>query len=430
MSSNTFDLAPASIGMVALPSTLLIETAELLSTINSLTVDVPFECVVSITSFLNPPIGPFTNVRDEFDFAVSRPLGTGFPEKDQLMSTDISEFHQESTEFFNEQVFCELIRADITEWNEALNRVPLLGIMIAEEGTFTEVSQKMILDLTVKILQNQQVKGVKVSVVLQELSAQIPMRARIAFPAGQNVLEIKTIKNRTKITQCRLIQPKVGTTSKLFIAGFVRKNIQYAANPTPVVPACTTPDITLTVPLTINCSADITGTVSCSGVSVSGATVNFTTSVGTGAVKFFPNPAVTDVNGTFTATLTAAQGTSGTVNITASATVNGVQVSTMSSTNLNCGSPCPLLASQKFFSRVSSGTVVGNDLVIPAVTFTDDDGNNITAFPSVFHYYNLFINGMIQPNGVVFVSPSQILISGGAVLDSDDPIALEFVVNV
>jgi hypothetical protein len=93
---------------------------------------------------------------------VSRPLaGFGFPEKDQLMSTDISQFHQQSTEFFNEQVFCELIRADITEWDEALDRVAIpgtTGITAVEEGQFTQLSEKMILDLQFKILQNQQVR--------------------------------------------------------------------------------------------------------------------------------------------------------------------------------------------------------------------------------------------------------------------------------
>ncbi|WCK55054.1 hypothetical protein PP175_03415 [Aneurinibacillus sp. Ricciae_BoGa-3] len=140
--------------MVELPPTPLTMTTELLSTINSLTVDVPFDCVAPITSFLTPPVGPFLNTRNEFDFLVSRPLGTGFPEKDTLMSTDLSQFHQEkSTEFFNEQVFVELISADITEWDESLNRVPIPGLSGAqavEEGTFTQMSEKMVL-IEVKI---------------------------------------------------------------------------------------------------------------------------------------------------------------------------------------------------------------------------------------------------------------------------------------
>lgn len=42
---------------------------------------------------------------------------------------------------------------------------------------------------------------VKIPVVLQEISVQIPMHAEIDFPMGQNVLEVKTIGKKTFITQ-------------------------------------------------------------------------------------------------------------------------------------------------------------------------------------------------------------------------------------
>lgn len=63
---------------------------------------------------------------------------------------------------------------------------------------------------------------VKVPVVLAEKTLQIPVDTVIRFP--EPVLEIKDIKKRLKLTQCRLLLP----TNKLFIRGFVRKNIQYA----------------------------------------------------------------------------------------------------------------------------------------------------------------------------------------------------------
>jgi hypothetical protein len=112
---------------------------EVHSAIRSLTIDVPFDCVVQINEFLTPPIGPFVNVCEEFDFFVTKRL------------------HRQSTEFFNEPIFCELVRSDITEWSEAINRTELRGGSF-EEGTFNEVSEKMVLDLTVKILQKQQIR--------------------------------------------------------------------------------------------------------------------------------------------------------------------------------------------------------------------------------------------------------------------------------
>ncbi|MGG4489139.1 CsxC family protein [Metabacillus idriensis] len=135
---------------------------EILAPIQSLTVEVPFDCVAEINGFRNLPVGPFTDMRDEFGFLISQELPNGrtFAEKDRLDGTDLSQFHQISTEFFNELPFCELIRADIIEFDESLNRMPFAADNpnVVGEGTFTRLSEKMVLDLTVKLLQKQQVR--------------------------------------------------------------------------------------------------------------------------------------------------------------------------------------------------------------------------------------------------------------------------------
>ncbi|MDP4170690.1 MAG: DUF3794 domain-containing protein [Bacillota bacterium] len=133
---------------------------EILSAINSLTVEVPWSCVAEVTGFLNLPVGPFTDTRTDFGYLISQPLpnGQNFAAKDTLEGTDLSQFHQISTQFFNEMPFCELIRADIIEIDESLDRVPLTAPGVVGEGTFTRLSEKMVLDLTLKLLQNQQVR--------------------------------------------------------------------------------------------------------------------------------------------------------------------------------------------------------------------------------------------------------------------------------
>lgn len=137
---------------------------EILSTIRSLTVEVPFDCVAEIEDFLNFPVGPFTDDREEFGYLISQelPNGRDFAQKDRLDGTDLSQFHQISKEFYNELPFCELIRADIIEFDESLDRVALEGgtgdQQIVGEGTFTRLSEKMVLDLTLKLLQKQQVR--------------------------------------------------------------------------------------------------------------------------------------------------------------------------------------------------------------------------------------------------------------------------------
>jgi hypothetical protein len=129
------------------------------SELRSLTVDVPFECVTTIRAdqFISPPQLPFVNARSEFDFFRAQDLGQGFPEKDQLLSSDLSQFHQVSRQFYNEIPFCELISSNIIEWDESIDRIPLPNHKPFEEGTFQNIVEKMFLQFTLKVLQNQQV---------------------------------------------------------------------------------------------------------------------------------------------------------------------------------------------------------------------------------------------------------------------------------
>ncbi|MFG6496354.1 DUF3794 domain-containing protein [Fictibacillus sp. UD] len=138
---------------------------EVLSTIKSLTVDVKWDCVTEVDEFLTNPVGPFYDTRADWGYLVSRTLPDGNPAKDRLHGTDLSQFHQDSTQYFNEMPFCELIQADIIEIDEALTPLTDLALpmgtdpnSIVGERTFTELSEKMVLELTVKLLQLQQVR--------------------------------------------------------------------------------------------------------------------------------------------------------------------------------------------------------------------------------------------------------------------------------
>ena len=130
------------------------------SSLKSLTTDIPFECVVTIPAgdFISPPQRPVLNARAEFDFFRAQNLGHGFPEKDQLLSSDLSQFHQQSSQFYNELPFCELISSTITEWDEAVDRKPLHGNAPFEEGYFHRIVEKIFLEFTIKVLQNQQAR--------------------------------------------------------------------------------------------------------------------------------------------------------------------------------------------------------------------------------------------------------------------------------
>lgn len=123
------------------------------------TVDVPFSCMAPVIFNGATPASILLNTADEFEFFRSQPLsGPGFAEKDRLLSGDLSEFNQVSQEFFNELPFCELISARIVEFDEFLNRRrPKTANFPFEEKEFRQIEEKLVLFLTLKILQNQQV---------------------------------------------------------------------------------------------------------------------------------------------------------------------------------------------------------------------------------------------------------------------------------
>ncbi|WP_226641977.1 CsxC family protein [Mesobacillus subterraneus] len=127
------------------------------SEMRSLTVDVPFECVTVVTDFLTDPILPTSNTREEFDFFRAQSLGHGYPEKDQMLSSDLSQFHQVSTQFYNQIPFCELVSSSIVQWDEAVDRYPLPNNGPFEEGTFHNIVEKTFLQFRVRVYQNQQI---------------------------------------------------------------------------------------------------------------------------------------------------------------------------------------------------------------------------------------------------------------------------------
>ncbi|MEW6065218.1 hypothetical protein P378_10695 [Desulforamulus profundi] len=123
------------------------------------TVDVPFSCSTPVIFNGAMPATLGINTRDEFEFFRRQDLpDREFAEKDFLLSGDFSEFNQVSQEFFNELPFCELISARIVEFDELINRVrPHHSNLPFEEREFKQVEEKMVLFITLKILQNQQV---------------------------------------------------------------------------------------------------------------------------------------------------------------------------------------------------------------------------------------------------------------------------------
>jgi len=122
-------------------------------------IDVPFSCTTSVVFNGTPPAPLATNTVAEFEYFRDEALsGSRFADKDRLLSGDISEFNQISTEFYNELPYCELVSSRIVEFDEYLDRRILPGITIPfEERFFDQIEEKMVVSLTLKLLQRRQV---------------------------------------------------------------------------------------------------------------------------------------------------------------------------------------------------------------------------------------------------------------------------------
>lgn len=89
----------------------------------------------------------------------------------------------------------------------------------------------------------------------------------------------------------------------------------------------------------------------------------------------------------------------------------------------------PYQNSRRFSSTIGAGTGTGATFAIAATAFTNDAGAAATAFPSLYSYYNLYINGVMQTADTSSVTTTAITITGGDVLDTGTPITVQFIVT-
>ncbi|OJF17777.1 MAG: hypothetical protein A6D91_09940 [Bacillaceae bacterium G1] len=89
----------------------------------------------------------------------------------------------------------------------------------------------------------------------------------------------------------------------------------------------------------------------------------------------------------------------------------------------------PFIASARFYATIGDGTGTGATFAIPATAFVDDEGNAVTAFPTSYAYYNLYINAMLQLSNASTLSASEITIPDGDTLHPATPVVVEIVVN-
>lgn len=139
------------------------------SNIQSFTVDLPFSHVEDLTGkFIKKPLNTHFSDREEIEYASSTSLpATDFPASEHLVAGSLSQFSHVHREYLNELPYCELIWASFVEFDEAINRTQGSfsrgvckgrSILPFEEGFFTKLEEKLVVDFQIKVLQKQPVK--------------------------------------------------------------------------------------------------------------------------------------------------------------------------------------------------------------------------------------------------------------------------------
>ncbi|WP_027409780.1 DUF4183 domain-containing protein [Anoxybacteroides tepidamans] len=92
----------------------------------------------------------------------------------------------------------------------------------------------------------------------------------------------------------------------------------------------------------------------------------------------------------------------------------------------------------RFFYITTAETAAGATLTIDAASFLADDGSAVTALPALAtnnSYYNVYINGVLQMDGISTYTPGATSVgslaitvpAGGASIPAGTPIVLEIV---
>ncbi len=118
-------------------------------TIRDFVADIPISCVADLGRHIKVP-GLNFDEEQVFEHLKTQSLPSGFSAKDQLMMGDLAEHNVVSNKFLNELPSCQLIFSQITEMDDAVDRVPLAGGPF-EEGVFRTIQEKMVVVVKVRI---------------------------------------------------------------------------------------------------------------------------------------------------------------------------------------------------------------------------------------------------------------------------------------
>ncbi|WLR42606.1 YncE family protein [Bacillus carboniphilus] len=172
------------------------------------------------------------------------------------------------------------------------------------------------------------------SILINALSTESVSFNPVGFSSFLIEIEVSLV-NRSDVITATAVQP----TASLFIGStFVEYERFLVVNPKQLqtIEYPESPQLNLFVPDTINCKGVVTGDVTLDGVPQCGISVSLSSN--TTDVSFSPNPAITDLSGSFTTNIIIdSSRPTATALIQASAQVGNQPIQTVAVTNLFCG---------------------------------------------------------------------------------------------
>lgn len=122
--------------------------------IGQCTVEVPFNFTTRVT-FIRPPVFTENTTPSELEFFTDKLQGCDIC-ADPVLGRNPCDQSFLFTEFFNEKPFVELVNATVTEVDIHTN--PTRDCALPTEQLFTKLTEKLVVNLTLKVLQKQQVR--------------------------------------------------------------------------------------------------------------------------------------------------------------------------------------------------------------------------------------------------------------------------------
>ena len=127
-------------------------------TVNQCAVEVPFGCTTSVDFNGSDPLEPIPNDIKTFEYQNKQNISTRMVENNPIPLTDFLEQNRISTEHFNDLPYCELVSSRIIESDKCLSNSNISRFNTTKDKYIKNIEEKMLIYLTIKILQNQQIE--------------------------------------------------------------------------------------------------------------------------------------------------------------------------------------------------------------------------------------------------------------------------------